>query len=718
MTGNGRYVGRRIIAADTETHLIRPGCIAPRLVCLTHAERGKKAALLDRAQALAWAFETLADPDVVIVWHHGPFDWGVLCTEAPALMPMIFRAIEDGRLVDTMVRQKLIDIARGELEFRRGGGRPVKTEHTLAALADHWLGRYMAKGEDTWRTRYGELDGVPISEWPPEAVRYPLDDAEATLDVFYAQEMFIQDNFGDSTLPNEVEQVRAAWALHLMSMWGIRTDGAAVAQLKDALEGEQQVAIEELRKIGFIRTALNKKTGLPTKQDGTKDTAAIQTVIVESYKARYLAENPGTTADDLINAQDAAVRANGVDGLKMFWTSIGVPLTETGRVKMDDETLRATDDPRCLLLAQSGSGAKLLSTYVPILERGAQAPINAAYNVLVASGRTSCSNPNMQNPPRKGGVRECFIARPSRLFADVDYDTLELRSLSQVCLDLFGWSAMADALRRGEDLHVRLASEMLGIPFSEAQQRYDAGDKEIEDARQFCKIGNFGFPGGMSWETFVEYAKGYGIIVPRDRAIKLKKAWDSAWPEMKEYFKYIGNCVGSIGEGVMEQVRSGRIRGGLHFCAGANTLFQGLAADGAKEALWQVAAECYLKSPGKILLHGLHRGDGKSALYGSRPLIFMHDEIIAEVPDVPGHPEVAAAAAERLAQVMRESMQRWIPDVPIGAKPSLMRKWYKGAKPVYSPEGILLPSRPEKRTKDGKEVTVWIADMPDAEVQS
>jgi hypothetical protein len=38
------------------------------------------------------------------------------------------------------------------------------------------------------------------------------------------------------------------------------------------------------------------------------------------------------------------------------------------------------------------------------------------------------------------------------VFAFCDYDTLELRSLAHVLIELFGHSAMAEALREGKDL--------------------------------------------------------------------------------------------------------------------------------------------------------------------------------------------------------------------------------------------------------------------------
>lgn len=90
-------------------------------------------------------------------------------------------------------------------------------------------------------------------------------------------------------------------------------------------------------------------------------------------------------------------------------------------------------------------------------------------------------------------------------------------------------------------------------------------------------------------------------------------------------------------------------------------------------------------------------------MYGCRPVLFLHDEIGIEVSLA--DPTAASRAADRLSRVMIESMERWIPDVPISCKPIMVRRWYKGAEPVRV-GGMLVPSRPQK---DGKK-TVWVAD--------
>ena len=135
--------------------------------------------------------------------------------------------------------------------------------------------------------------------------------------------------------------------------------------------------------------------------------------------------------------------------------------------------------------------------------------------------------------------------------------------------------------------------------------------------------------------------------------------------------------------------RPQRVRGGVGYCDGCNSYFQGLAADGAKAAMFYITQECYLG----FGTAWPRDGRAPSPLYGSRVVACIHDEFLLEVRDDAN----AGAAADRLAAVMVEGMARYIPDVPIKAEPVLMRRWLKGAKPVRDASGRLIPWEPKER---------------------
>lgn len=635
----------RFVAFDTETHLGgdgNPGQAFPRLVCVSAAWDDRAPELYDRGTGLLRFAEWVADPDVVLVGHHVSYDLGVIAAERPDLLESIFAALDAGRIRDTMIRAMLLDIASGAFQ-EDGSGKKRRLSYSLAACAERYLHVHLEK-EDTWRKHYAYLDGVPLAEWPADARQYALDDAARTLDVYRAQEQIARGE-GSPTgeIPDEARQVSYAEALHLMAGWGVRTDGEAVARLRETLEAEQVEAAKILTAAGILRA------------NGTKNMAVLRRLVAEDYARR----------------------------------GVPPPRTLKGSIQTGAEVLDETDHPALLALAESAHGAKLLSTYVPALERGVSVPCTSRPNVLVASGRTSWSEPNWQNPPRKGGIRECVIPRPGNVFVFVDFDTIELKALAQSCLERFGYSEMAAALRRGEDLHVGLAAEMLGLDYPTALARYKDGDPLLDDARQAAKAGNFGLPGGMGAPKFAwaqrDLVARLGIVDPLRWATDLKAAALRKWYELPDHFADAARV--ADGDGRRIQAWSGRVRGGLDYCAAANDAFQGRVADGAKLALYRLTRECYV---------------GRGVLRGSRPVLFLHDEIGTEVRE-----EVLHDAAQAKLKIMIDAMAEVIPDIPITGTPVAVRRWYKGAKPVYI-DGRLVPSRPEKGV-DGK--VRWVADL-------
>lgn len=633
-----------MLVFDTETYLIVPGLLAPPLVCGSFILDGDPW-LLD-SNATAFRVRDACLNGELIVGHNVAYDLAVVCAHDPDLIKPIFLHYRKGLVRDTKVRQQLLDIASGDLKFHEGAdGNMVRTQYSLAALAERHLGEYVEKGSGTWRLRYQELDGVPLEQWPPEAREYALNDARVTRDVYLAQ--------GGDIL-NEIEQTRAAWALHLMSVWGMRTDKASVETLKAELLAKREEARAKLIEAGFYK-------GVPFNTD---DRARGRE---PDFFVPYKAKNKKGQRPMKYGRDMAVIKAR----VEAAFTAKGepVPKTGSGEVSTEKDVLERSGDELLDMLADGGGVDKILDTYVPALEQGTEVPINPGFNVLVSSGRTSSYKPNIQNLPsgrRVGGVRECFAARPGFAYVSNDYDTLELRALAHWCEKTFGWSKMADALRAGRELHLDMAAQILGISYEEALARHERKDKEIKNARNLAKVANFGIPGGMGGESLVEFArKTYGVIMTVERAWELKAQFLASWPEMDLYFRYHAALAGlEFKEAKVTQLYSNRVRGGLGFCDACNTEFQGLAADGGKAALFEVSYECY--------------ADESSALYGSRPVAFIHDEILAEVPLDRAH-----EACERLSVLMVAHMLKYVPTVPVTVSPTLMLRWSKDAKPVY-----------------------------------
>lgn len=643
----------RRVGFDTETHLIARCRQAPPLVCVSWWSAGE-GGVLSAADGLRRFEGWLRDLDVVLVAHNAAFDLSVMLAADFSLAPLVFRALDDGRIKDTLIREMLLTNAFGEMDrFSK-----VALEHenvgrfSLAGCVDRHLGEDISAGkaQDAWRLRYAELEDVPVSDWPQAAYDYALSDARYAVEVYQSQNQAgvvarkrIRESTAnglssfwrefESVYANEDEQVRAAFALRLMECWGLRTDGPSVAALEGRIREELDALDPELISAGLKRPA------------GTVDLGALRARVEAAYSAR------GASS----------------------------PRTEKNSTSTSKKTCIESGDDLLVRYGKASELRKILTTYVPALKRGVDGPLHPRFNPLVESGRTSAFDPNTQNPPRKGGVRECFVAREIGgepwVYVSCDYDSAELRSLAQVCLDLVGSSRLAVRYQTDPefDPHAAFAAMLMEKTYEDGLVLKEAGDPRFKELRQMAKAANFGFPGMLSANSFISYAEGYGVSVGRVEANRIRNGWFAQWPEMRRYFSIIDTLVGR-GNPIL-QLRSNRVRGGVRKTSAANTFFQGLTADGCKRALYLVAQECYSVP--------------SSPLYGARPCLFLHDEIIIEAPL-----RTAPEAAERLSEVMVEAMSEYLPDVPSTASPALMRRWYKDAEAVRDEAGRLLVWEP------------------------
>lgn len=661
---------------DLETHRFQDGLAAPKMVCMSWSDGTNNALMVpwEGEDPYDYFEKLVRSRAVLLINQHIFFDLGVLCAARPHLVPLVFEALEAGRIRCVKVREQLIRIALGQAKFvieqdddddeddddetESSGFKRTKTRFDLAAIAKRWLGIFLQK-EDTWRKSYAFLDGVPLANWPLSAIEYPLKDARVPLQVWAKQEEFIKERFG-GVLPGEVEANCAAWALHLMKCWGVRTCPEAVAAL--TYELAQRVL---WLKIGLLMMGIMRVGGTKAERKAVTTKAEIQQRVIDAFTKQGL-QVPFTAPT------------------KMF---------PNGQVKTSKKVLEDSGDEKLAELAEYQGFAKILSTYIPrYVALGIKVPICADWNVLVESFRISCAKPNLTNPPRAGNVRNCFIARPGTVYVSADFDQAELRSWAQVCLKMFGFSTLAQAFKENIDPHLKLGAQLLGISLEEATRRYADGDKEMEDSRQFSKEPNFGLIGGMGARKFAERAALKKIKLTLEEAIRIRWAWMNTWAEARPYLDYFAQNYDK--PGTIVHPITGFIRGDCGYADGANHMFQHLTAIGAKQALWDLSKECYT--------------DWSSPIFGARPVIHMHDEIFGEIVEQNGH-----VGAMRWGAVMKASMEKWVKDVPIKCTPVLTRRLYKGAKQVFV-DGILVPSKPVKA--DGK--TKWVADLPEIDTRT
>lgn len=708
--------------------MIQAGDLAPPMVVTSTSERNAQgeltAALRLRDDAISYYHWALQQPDILLIIHNGPFDGGDACAEDPTLIPLFFDAIDDGRLCDTITKQKVIDVAFGMRKFRRYRGKVVKTSYGLDDLMEMYYEEKIEK-KDTWRLSYGLLRGFPLEKWPTAARQYAAFDAVLHLRTWEAQEQLIVTSFGGD-LPNQLEQQRAAWVLHLMSMWGIRADAAKVDYFEEHCRREIAKMHERLYDC--------KHCGKPKVEHipGGGGCARFENTGIFAWNKQK--RKPSRVMQEIRNRVIAACAR----------MQIPVPMTDpskkflSGQVQTDKDTLLLTDDPDLHVLAEQMTFDKHLNQWGPVLRAAVLRPVCCRYDALVETGRTASSGSegqegtNIQNPPRKGDVRPCIIPRDGWVFCSTDADTIELRAQAQNCLEMVGWSKMAQAIidqyyNGGPDLHERLAGNLINMPAEEVRRLRKLGDLTAIDARQFAKIPGFGLWGGLGAETLIAFAaaqlsreqflKWFGAT--RDEQLSKAKwivsVWKETWPEAPIYFDKVGRMIDrQKGYGTIRQLMSGRIRGGVSFTAAANGFFQGRVADAMKAILWRLAQECYT---GRETDKWGRLTGRRSILFGSRPVMFLHDEPILE------HPERSAAErAERQRVIVVETLSVWMPDIPCTSSAVLMRRWQKGAEPGYlcgcgkfgskqicagcKSTATLVPVKPEKI--DGK--MIWVHD--------
>ena len=652
------------LAFDTETALIKIGLLAPPLTCITWAG--------DDGDCLHWVGEQLCydemrenleAPDVLFIGLNVAFDFAVVGAEWPDLLPLIFQAYADDRVTDVGLRQKLIDIAKGQFRGYKDGltEQYVMHEYSLAKLVD----RHFKKTRDktTHRLGFGDLRNVPPGRRPAGAAEYATEDAIDTYQLYKLQE---KEN---SYLADQYRQARAAWALHLISCWGIKTNADKIAVFKEATEKEYREALAICQQAGLVRPA------------GTRDTKKARKLMLQVMEA--LQEPPKKTKAfiDLRRKRDSGTEVlTKRDEKNLNDPLFGISVDEDACVSSGDDTLIAYSKVTSL--------TTVVDTHIPALLNGVWYPIQARYDSLMETGRTSCkgfdkrqptNGYQMHNVRRLPGIRECFTARDGFVYVEADYSGLELHTWAQSCLWALGESQLAKALNANIDPHLVLASTMLAAPYEETLERYKAGEDKVagpQGARQFAKIGNFGFQGGMAAKTFRAWARAqYKTRFSQEQADFIRNSWFQTWPEAEAYFRWIqAQCEQGGGYASIEQWKSGRVRGLCTFTVASNTYFQGLGADATKDAMFRIQWECYV--------------DQNSPLFGSRMVNYVHDSYQLEVRD---DIHVYNAAAKRLVEIMVEVGARWLPDVKPKADVVVSRHWSKKAKAVRNAQGLLIP---------------------------
>lgn len=289
--------------------------------------------------------------------------------------------------------------------------------------------------------------------------------------------------------------------------------------------------------------------------------------------------------------------------------------------------------------------AKLKSTYLdplPKLVHPDTGRLHTTFNqTVVATGRLSSTNPNLQNIPIRTDIgrqiRRGFIAAEGHTLLVADYSQIELRILAHVAQE----PALIAAFQNGEDIHRRTAAEVYGVSPEDVDGQM----------RRTAKIINFGVLYGMSAHRLTNE-----LDIPYDEADAFIKTYFARYPNVQGYIdktlthaRKHGYVETPLGRRRPIPDINAKNRNQREYAerTAYNMPIQGAAADIMKLAMIALQP--------KLVGHG------------AKLLLQVHDEIIVEAPE---------DAADAVSEVMQTTMQdAYVLDVPLVAEVGSGQNW-------------------------------------------
>ncbi len=300
------------------------------------------------------------------------------------------------------------------------------------------------------------------------------------------------------------------------------------------------------------------------------------------------------------------------------------------------EELRGTH-PIIDLLLEYRQLSKLKSTYVdalPAMINARTGRVHTSFNqAVVATGRISSSDPNLQNIPARTEVgrqiRRAFIAAPlpdgtpTRLIS-ADYSQIELRILAHITED----PNLMEAFRAGQDIHTTTAAKVFGVP----------PDQVTPTQRRVAKMMNFAVVYGIT-----EYGLTIRTELSREEAAEFIRNYFAIYPKVREY--------------TQEIVKLARRQGYVETLLGRRRYLPEINSPNAsvRTAAERMAINMPIQGTAadimKIAMVKLHRRL-KEGGYRANLILQVHDELVLEV---------AADQVLEVGRLVREEMSTAFP---------------------------------------------------------
>lgn len=534
------------VGYDSETYLIGPGAIIPKLVCSSFC--------LDESPPFVWAtadaeLEKLTDElftpgnGKLIIAHNAAFDVCVAYKAYPKLRSKIWQKLLAGEVICTMIREQLLNLAtHGKLDmYTLPDGSSKRLQYGLDVVLNNYTGIDISEdkhGDTSFRKNYHLLDGVPASKYPKGAYDYAADDSDYAIRIYDAQ----NERATTDTIRNSIDtcwfHTASAVALLLITDRGMATDPAEFEKL--CLYIESQLSEENLMPLVLAnvmeaampptpykqhekkaRALLSEWTGIDEDEidfrrvpealilaledtgevkikAGTKSsikTKQLKRYVVAAVTAKQLGLSGKAHIEALLDSH------KDLESLREFAESkdVQIETTDGGDISTSSEVIASVADLHEVLgtYQHRQKLQKIVSTEIPrMMWEGKLADvIHFPYRTLLETGRTSSfgtdtyPSANGQNvDPRARGV---YVPRPGYVLCSCDFSMLELVCVAETTFRMFGQSVHRDKINAGFDLHAylgtRLALEMDAGFANELDQLGIQTHIDIDDAYTYFK---------------------------------------------------------------------------------------------------------------------------------------------------------------------------------------------------------------------------------------
>lgn len=686
------------IAIDTETELIK-GFDVPR-VALISVSDGRLHRLIKPADLQAFIDQ---HANAHFVAHNAAFDFTVI--RAALRDPLAWVEVADqGRLHDTMILDALIRLGRDD-------SYPMNRD--LGALAKLYLGLFIDK-DDPFRLRYAELIDRPWELAEHGFFTYAIKDAIVTRklwDVLTAIATKLIKPFrsqispgaeGSYGLLTESLQVKAAIALGQIERQGIALDQKQVAATKAKLSQEVSKLISDLQKLpecvglfkhsksgSLILTASGKpatnRLRLCEVLDAIADDLDLEDV-PRSEKTRKITTSIKYWSQYAERSLflSAWGKLEEVAKLCQFFSGL-----QTDRIHPRYATLVRTgrtscQKPNIQQLPREGGFREMIVPSPGYVFLGIDYSF-IELRTLATVCESRYGQSRLADVIREGIDPHSFTASMFEGISITDFAKLpnkkQLRQQAKAlnfgipgglgAASLVSYAATA----YGVDLSMDQASSFRDRLICEVYPELSEYLKEDPVEALSHNLKTSGFRVRTAFETDGAIGAAKRIVAGKGKASGVEygegfvdRVWESlkALNQNQKLSERIANREAS------EQLSrdlffspvvtlTGRLRGKVGFSQSRNTPFQGLAADGAKVALW-----------------GLYKA-------GFRSVAFVHDEVLIELPRSANHTE----EAKRIDRILCESMQKLTGSIPIACEYALSDRWYKQAEAVFDDQGRL-----------------------------